>query len=189
VSEVTVWDHEMEILGDHRIVTLDYKWEVAEKEQEKKKKKKKKKKRELGIENKTRVEKRPLSWRKRAREEEWKKFRELLRDEMKEKKERKREQIGQTEIDEAWLEWLRIVTKAADDSIGRQKRQSKEQKRLDWDSKLGELVAGQNRSRKARDRAEGEARKQAHVEYRKNRALKGEEISQIEGESKQEEAE
>jgi hypothetical protein len=32
-SEVTVWDHEMEILGDHRIVTLDYQWDVVEKGQ------------------------------------------------------------------------------------------------------------------------------------------------------------
>ena len=26
VSEVIVWNHEMEILGDHRIVTMDYQW-------------------------------------------------------------------------------------------------------------------------------------------------------------------
>ena len=135
-------------------------------------------------ERKVRKGKRPLSWRKKASDDDWKAFRELLRREMKEVKEIKRDDIGQKEIDETWKEWLRIVTKAADDSIGRQKRLINKQTRLDWDSKLAKLVEGQNSSRKNRDSSEGETRKRAQAEYREKRmAVKKE------GESRQEETE
>ena len=39
----------------------------------------------------------------------------------------------------------------------------------EWDGELAKLVQEQNRSRKIRDKSEGERRKIAHVEYQKKR--------------------
>ena len=60
---------------------------------------------------------------------------------------------------------MRIVSEAADDSIGRQKRGGNDIVRVNWDSKLAKLVEEQNRSRRKRDNAEGLARKCAQTEY------------------------
>ena len=66
---------------------------------------------------------------------------------------------------------MRIVTKAAEGSIGRQKKRPNRQENSKWDGKLAQMVAEQNRSRKIRDKAEGDSRKQAHVEYQKKRGI------------------
>ena len=78
-------------------------------------------------------------------------------------------QKGQVEIENIWRDWLRIVEAAAEGSIGRQKRQKGRLKVSEWDGELAKLVQEQNRSRKIRDKSEGERRKIAHAEYQKKR--------------------
>ena len=136
-------------------------------------------------------EKRPLSWKKRVKEDDWKRFREILcrelteRNEHSEKKEMS--QKGQVEIEKIWRDWLRIVEAAAEGSIGRQKRQKGRLKVSEWDGELAKLVQEQNRSRKMRDKSEGETKDSTcGVSEKENNS---ETIYQKERETDEEEAE
>ena len=169
VLALTVWNEDFEVLGDHRIVTMDFSQLNLDLQC-----------RAAGLrvreENTRRTEdkeKRPLSWKKRVKEDDWKRFREILCRELTERKEhsekKEMRQKGQVEIENIWRDWLRIVEAAAEGSIGRQKRQKGRLKVSEWDGELAKLVQEQNRSRKIRDKSEGERRKIAHVEYQKKR--------------------
>ena len=108
-------------------------------------------------------EKRPLSWKKRVKDEDWIRFREVLCQELKEKKREPEEpeikQTGQEGVEKTWRDWLKIVERAAEGSIGRQKKQRGRLKVSEWDGELARLVEEQNRSRRVRDKSEGETRK------------------------------
>jgi len=79
-------------------------------------------------------------------------------------------QTGQKEVEKTWRDWLKIVERAAEGHIGRQKRQKGRLKVSEWDRELAKLVEEQNRSRRVRDKSEGERRKIAHAEYQKKRS-------------------
>ena len=79
-------------------------------------------------------------------------------------------QKGQEEAERTWRDWLTVVERAAEGSIGRQKKQRRRLKVSEWDGELAKLVEEQNRSRRVRDKSEGERRKIAHAEYQKKRS-------------------
>ena len=80
VLALTVWNEDFEVLGDHRIVTMDFSQLNLDLQC-----------RPAGVrEENTRTtedkEKRPLSWKKRVKEDDWKRFREILCRELTERK-------------------------------------------------------------------------------------------------------
>jgi hypothetical protein len=82
MNGLVVWNKDTEILGDHRIVTMDFKWRESEGREEKSTS-------SVDEQQDLKTEKRPVSWKKRAKAEDWMVFRELLGRELKERKEEK----------------------------------------------------------------------------------------------------
>jgi hypothetical protein len=60
-----------------------------------------------------------------------------------EDEEKEIDQKGQSASDRAWQHWLRIVTKAADGSIGRQEKRPNRKENRKWDGRLAQMVAEQ----------------------------------------------
>jgi hypothetical protein len=173
VLEVKVWNREMEIMDkmDHRIVTIDWQG-TGQSMHDPQQPHQLHRSQQSHCPCSQDAEQRPLGWRKRASEEAWTLFRELLDQARRNEEEEKEiDQKSQSASDRAWQHWLRIVTKAADGSIGRQEKRPNRKENRKWDGRLAQMVAEQNRSRKNRDVAEGESRKQAHVEYQRKRRI------------------
>ena len=78
-------------------------------------------------------------------------------------------QKGQEEAERTWRDWLTVVEREAEGSIGRQKKQRGRLKVSEWDGELAKLVEEQNRSRRVRDKSEGETLKRAHAEFQERR--------------------
>ena len=83
VLALTVWNEDFEVLGDHRIVTMDFS-QLNLDLQYRAAGLRMRKENTRTIEDK---EKRPLSWKKRVKEDDWERFREILCRELIERKE------------------------------------------------------------------------------------------------------
>ena len=93
---MTVWNEDMEVLGDHRIMTMDLMQMNVDLEHRVGGPRVREKK---DAESK---EKRPLSWKKRVKDEDWIRFREVLCQELKERKEDQRRLILSRQDKKEW---------------------------------------------------------------------------------------